>query len=149
MRIEKIKIDNFRGFKGEHQLECPSHLTVFVGVNGAGKSSVLDLIGMFLNEIVFDILGLDDNPFKMKTLGRLDINNTAKSTHNSLKIDFGSNDFLQKSLLEMTLSSSYDEENKPGVRVSRGGLLLTKNASEIDKQKIGKFIFCLDRKSVV
>ena len=42
MIIESIKIENFRGIE---YLEIPTldeHINLFVGVNGAGKTSVLD-----------------------------------------------------------------------------------------------------------
>lgn len=42
MIIESIKIENFRGIE---YLEIPAldeHINLFVGVNGAGKTSILD-----------------------------------------------------------------------------------------------------------
>ena len=43
MRIEKLTLKNFRGFEGEHEVHFhPSLPTIFVGVNGSGKTSVLD-----------------------------------------------------------------------------------------------------------
>lgn len=46
MRLKKLKLYNFRRFKGDH--DCPMHdrLTVFAANNGAGKSSVLDAIAL-------------------------------------------------------------------------------------------------------
>jgi DNA repair exonuclease SbcCD ATPase subunit len=32
MRIEKLEIENFRGFKGKHTVEFQSNVNVFVGV---------------------------------------------------------------------------------------------------------------------
>lgn len=55
MRIEKIEIENFRGFKGKHAVSFHPNLNVFVGVNGAGKSSVLDLIGIHLGFLIHEI----------------------------------------------------------------------------------------------
>ena len=49
MKIEKIQINNFRGFKGEHSIDFDPNLNVFVGRNGAGKSSILDAVGILLN----------------------------------------------------------------------------------------------------
>ena len=64
MKIEKIEIENFRGYKGKHTLEFDSHINVFVGVNGAGKSSILDLIAMFIDALLKDVhndfLGYED-----------------------------------------------------------------------------------------
>lgn len=49
MKIKKLEINNFRGF-GQAKVEFPkSNLAVFIGVNGQGKSSILDLVAMFLN----------------------------------------------------------------------------------------------------
>ncbi len=57
MRIKKLELKNFRGFE-ELVIDFPegeSGLAVFVGVNGAGKSSIVDAIRYFLNEFIFNI----------------------------------------------------------------------------------------------
>ncbi|MDR2757181.1 MAG: AAA family ATPase [Planctomycetaceae bacterium] len=48
MRIKKILIENFRGI---HKMELELHpkLNVFIGTNGAGKSSVLDIIALIFS----------------------------------------------------------------------------------------------------
>ena len=49
MIIESIKIENFRGIE---YLEIPAldeHINLFVGVNGAGKTSVLDSFSLVLS----------------------------------------------------------------------------------------------------
>lgn len=52
MRIEKLHIQNFRGFE-DITLNFPkSKLAVFIGINGAGKSSILDCIAMMLAQFV-------------------------------------------------------------------------------------------------
>ncbi len=52
MHIEKLHIQNFRGLQ-EITLEFPkSNLAVLIGINGAGKSSVLDCIAIMLAEFV-------------------------------------------------------------------------------------------------
>jgi predicted ATP-binding protein involved in virulence len=49
MRIERLQLENFRGF-AELDLRFPKEgPAVFIGKNGAGKSSVLDAIAMFLS----------------------------------------------------------------------------------------------------
>jgi len=51
MRIERLRLSNFRGF-AELDLEFPKQgTTVLVGNNGAGKTSVLDAIGCLLQEV--------------------------------------------------------------------------------------------------
>jgi len=53
MKIIKLHIENFRGFRGTHDIEfSDSNIHAIVGVNGAGKTSILDAIGMGLEEII-------------------------------------------------------------------------------------------------
>ena len=49
MKIESLKIKNFRGYYGETQI-CFDNLTAFVGKNDAGKSSILEALDIFFNE---------------------------------------------------------------------------------------------------
>lgn len=51
MRIEKLHIQNFRGLP-EIILNFPPNLVVFIGINGAGKSSILDCIAIMLAQFV-------------------------------------------------------------------------------------------------
>ena len=55
MRIERLRLSNYRGF-AELDLEFPKHgTTVLVGNNGAGKTSILDAIGCLLQQISFSM----------------------------------------------------------------------------------------------
>lgn len=51
MRIKYLKLKNFRGI---HDLELHFHsrVNVLVGVNGSGKSSILDALGIMLSRVV-------------------------------------------------------------------------------------------------
>jgi predicted ATP-binding protein involved in virulence len=52
MRINQLVINNFRGFE-QATIDFPkSNLCVFIGTNGKGKTSVLDVTGMFLTEFL-------------------------------------------------------------------------------------------------
>lgn len=51
MRLSKLNVGNFRGFK-ELELELHPKVTVLVGVNGAGKSTVLDAIALMLTYLL-------------------------------------------------------------------------------------------------
>ncbi len=54
MRIKRLEMKNFRGFE-ELAIDFPegeAGLAVFVGVNGAGKTSVLDALGKLINTII-------------------------------------------------------------------------------------------------
>lgn len=48
MKVKKLKIENFRGIR-KMELELHPQMNVFIGVNGSGKSSVLDMIAMLFS----------------------------------------------------------------------------------------------------
>lgn len=50
MKIAKIELQNFRGFR-QMGVELHPNLTLLVGINGAGKTSILDAIAIFLSRI--------------------------------------------------------------------------------------------------
>lgn len=49
MRFKKLKIKNFRSYKGEVEIEI-GDLTAFVGKNDIGKSTILEVLDIFFNE---------------------------------------------------------------------------------------------------
>ena len=49
MKIKQVKISNFRGYKDETTIDF-NDLTVFVGKNDVGKSTVLEALDVFFNE---------------------------------------------------------------------------------------------------
>jgi predicted ATP-dependent endonuclease of OLD family len=49
MKIKKVKLKNFRSYKGEIEIEF-GDLTAFVGKNDIGKSTVLEALDIFFNE---------------------------------------------------------------------------------------------------
>ena len=48
MKLEKVLIKNFRGYRSETEIPISS-LTAFIGKNDAGKSSVLEALEIFFN----------------------------------------------------------------------------------------------------
>ncbi len=55
MRVKRLQLDSYRGFKSL-ALDLDRDLTVLVGVNGAGKSSVLDCLAVLLSQVSTGIL---------------------------------------------------------------------------------------------
>lgn len=49
MKIESVRIENFRSFKDE-TIKLNNY-TCFVGVNGSGKSTVLNALNVFLDNV--------------------------------------------------------------------------------------------------
>lgn len=66
MKIEKIEIVNFRGFKGKHAVVFQPDVNVFVGVNGAGKSSILDLLGDIMGLLIHEITPNYNSPLRLE-----------------------------------------------------------------------------------
>lgn len=75
MRLEKIKIKNFRCYE-EVELKLKPNYTVLVGINGSGKTSILDAISISLGGYIsnFDGMGIygihkEDSHYRMFELG--------------------------------------------------------------------------------
>lgn len=84
MRIKKLEMKNFRGFE-ELTIEFPEKgSAVFVGVNGAGKTSVLECIFKLL-----EIIWIERGTFKADDFyfNYNDLKNGASSTENYIKIE--------------------------------------------------------------
>ena len=63
MKIQKLILEGFRGFKDKTEFELHPNVNVFVGVNGAGKTSVLDAVGLLLEGL--SNLYYNENPEKI------------------------------------------------------------------------------------
>lgn len=57
MKISKVTVTNFRGFNGEHSFPVSGQFTVIAGVNGRGKTALLDGIALLISRL-FRLLGL-------------------------------------------------------------------------------------------
>lgn len=83
MKVRRLDMTSFRGFR-ELTLEFTEPVTVLVGVNGAGKTSILDCLAVLLAQLPSEILSL-------KKLGRRfhesDIHTGAPHTQNTVEVD--------------------------------------------------------------
>lgn len=52
MAIDKVIINNFKCFKGSHEIVLSNGLNIFVGNNGTGKSTILEAIHLALTGII-------------------------------------------------------------------------------------------------
>jgi len=81
MHIEKLHIQNFRGFE-EITINFPkSNIAIFIGVNGSGKSSILDCIAIMLAQFVAKIRNTTKLDVRFTAN---DINVNYKSTVNAI-----------------------------------------------------------------
>lgn len=85
-----MEINHFRGFEKTFLDFSDANLTVFIGTNGKGKSSLLDLIAIHLNALV---VRLHNRPFSSwdgsAFISPKDINNKATATENTITVDTG------------------------------------------------------------
>lgn len=109
MHIEKLHIQNFRGFE-DLTLNFPkSNTAVFIGINGAGKSSILDCIAIMLAQFVAKLRNkaADIEPSEN------DIKINSQSTINTITLLIGETERISWRMIEEGLYSQnpsyYDE----------------------------------------
>lgn len=84
MFIDEIKLENFRGL-GEIELNFDEHINLLVGVNGVGKSSVLEAMGIMLSTFTNRVKG---TPGYTKKLTNDDIKSGAEELSATLYMQF-------------------------------------------------------------
>jgi predicted ATP-binding protein involved in virulence len=92
MHIEKLRMQNFRGFK-DVTIDFPPNLAVFIGVNGSGKSSIIDCLDNLLFELISPLLRVTRNTknssiWGMNSFGENDISNGSQETTNELILSY-------------------------------------------------------------
>ncbi|MBO3457198.1 AAA family ATPase [Aetokthonos hydrillicola Thurmond2011] len=112
MHIEKLHIQNFRGLQEIILNFHQTNLAVFIGINGAGKSSILDCMAIMLDQFVARLR----NNLKLKlSLTENDINVNSNSTINTITIETGQGEKLSWKMVQERVSkqdqSNYDEIN--------------------------------------
>lgn len=80
MKLKQLTLENFRGFK-KLELALDPQLTVLVGANGAGKSSVLDALAILLSWVVARVRRAGGSG---RAISEMDIHNRAN--YGTLKI---------------------------------------------------------------
>ena len=84
MRLNSINIEGFRGIPNL-QLEFPKQVNVLVGVNGVGKSAVLDCTAIMLSRLIGRIRSSAGTG---RYFTHSDINNRRQWTRNEIEIAF-------------------------------------------------------------
>ena len=55
MKIQNLRVNNFRGFAGERLFELSENFTVVAGVNGRGKTAILDGLALLISRMILDL----------------------------------------------------------------------------------------------
>ncbi len=88
MKVHSISLENFRGFK-KLDINLEERLNVFIGVNGSGKSSILDAISMNINHAMYSLTSSESNS-KQLYLEKDDVNINAKENYIEITYDLES-----------------------------------------------------------
>lgn len=111
MKVKSLKMTNFRGIK-ELELEFHDQTNILVGVNGSGKSSILDCLAILLSRLHYQIR-------PTKGTGRLftekDISNNSDITLNRICIYHN----------ELTYDWFYNKTKRGILKIRRGILRIT------------------------
>ncbi len=113
MKVKKLDINNFRGFRKATIEFSDSNLAVFIGTNGQGKSSVLDLLAMFLTKFTNPLYKLYNPKFSKEPsieVEYFDINSSSQFTVNSIFLIVENDSdlpfFEEESLIELDVAVS-------------------------------------------
>lgn len=110
MRIKVLRLTNFRGFKDFRLEFSDSNVAVFIGVNGAGKSSILDSIGAVLSSTIANLT--NDRKVGVITTNDDDIHSEASELSIGLRIDDSSEVKSDTTNLRIRRSRSQTKKTK-------------------------------------
>lgn len=114
MRVSKLDINNFRGFEKAQIDFGQSNVSVFIGTNGQGKSSVLDLIAYHLQKFIKIIDSVSNHPIKgdFPKLGQNDVHIGSDGTFNTIVVEsrsLATPSLADKQTLTWSISKEIDD----------------------------------------
>jgi predicted ATP-binding protein involved in virulence len=86
MKINSLQIKAFRGIK-QLKIAFSHRTTVFVGINGVGKTAILDCLAILLSHLTNRMTDTNERPYK-----KSDIYNGASDTHNKITVSINGDD---------------------------------------------------------
>ncbi|WP_393959895.1 AAA family ATPase [Priestia megaterium] len=98
MKIEKVIINNFRNYAGEHIFDLTKDVTIFYGDNGFGKSSFFDALEWCISGTISRLAnGTENENFKQDVINRYTVSsNESGITECSVSIVFNDNFLVRK-----------------------------------------------------
>lgn len=98
MKIKQLEINSFRGFDNLNLELNRNQPTVFIGINGAGKSTILDCLAILLSLLTAKI----ENPqSSLPSFNETDIKNGSRETYNEIAISFDDSQEFRWSLTKV------------------------------------------------
>jgi predicted ATP-binding protein involved in virulence len=139
MRIKQLRLKNFRGIKNlELNFDVTQQIIILVGVNGVGKSSVLDCIGSLVNS--YEGITVEEN-FRY-VFQKRDIYTGEDSTCNGLSIVLDGNEINW-------MVEKNREEIRSIVRTKKDDILVIKESwGQYDKDSFVSLYYSASRKSI-
>jgi predicted ATP-binding protein involved in virulence len=139
MRIKQLRIKNFRGIKNlELNFDVTQQIIILVGVNGVGKSSVLECIGSLVNS--YEGITVEEN-FRY-VFQKRDIYTGEDSTCNGLSIVLDDNEINW-------MVEKNREEIRSIVRTKKDDILVIKESwGQYDKDSFVSLYYSASRKSI-
>jgi predicted ATP-binding protein involved in virulence len=139
MRIKQLRLKNFRGIKNlELNFDVTQQIIILVGVNGVGKSSVLDCIGSLVNSYE----GITVEETFRYVFQKRDIYTGEDSTCNGLSIVLDGNEINW-------MVEKNREEIRSIVRTEKDDILVIKESwGQYDKDSFVSLYYSASRKSI-
>ncbi|MGI6523725.1 MAG: ATP-binding protein [Bdellovibrionota bacterium] len=104
MKIASVKIKNFRSYKDEVTVDF-ENLTVFVGKNDSGKSTILEALDIFFNDGKgLGVTKLDENDINVE-------NKKAEDGDNEIEITVVFKDLPEKLIIDATVETTLEKEH--------------------------------------
>ena len=82
MKIRELTVNNFRGFSGETRFQLAEHFTVIAGINGRGKTALLDGLALLISRL-FRTLALSAG--NQRTISSTDVYSGAQDASLAMK----------------------------------------------------------------
>jgi predicted ATP-binding protein involved in virulence len=141
MKVQSLKITSFRGIDDLTLEFNPNAPTVFIGINGVGKSSILDCLSILLLDFVELLLLPPESDSQKKTLQKIKADRAKHSfAEETDPCDEDIKKGCQKSFCEIAIVSN----NSQSVKWSFSKRRETK--AEVDRQELEPFVKKLEEK---
>lgn len=127
MRIDHLRVENFKGFK-TREISFHPQFNLVVGVNGSGKSSLLDALAIALGSWYLGIRGIDSRPIRER-----DVRLRALSTDSTDEVSPGGSPWELQWPCEIEAAGKISGRNVTWKRTLRGpgGRTTQKDASQL------------------